>query len=679
MQPPAAPRRPTVLEQHGDERVDDWYWLRDKDDPEVISHLEAENAYTAEQTEHTRPLEHALFDEIKARILETDLSVPAPWAGYWYYTRTVEGLQYPIHCRRSGAEDGPEQVLLDENELAGDADFFAIGAFSVSPDHRLLAYSTDFDGDEVFTLRFRDLDSGTDLGDEIPGVSYGATWALDNATVFYTVLNDAKRPWRVYRHNLGVSADRDALVHQEDDEAFYVGIGRSRSDEWLVLSLQSMVTSEARVLPAREPHGAFRMVEPRRHGVEYDVDHHRDRFLIVTNDEAENFRLVEAPLATPGREHWKDVLPHRGDVKLDGVDAFARHLVLYERADAVRRLRIMDTETGEIQAVEQPEVVSTASGGTNLEFDTDVLRFGYTSLVTPSSVFDYDVRTRTRTLKKQQPVLGGYDPSEYVTERLWATADDGERVPISIVRRADVALDGSAPALLYGYGSYEASRDPAFSSIRLSLLERGFVYAIAHVRGGGEMGRRWYENGKFLHKRNTFTDFIAAAETLVAREYTTPDRLVARGGSAGGLLMGAVANLRPDLFRAMVAEVPFVDVLTTILDESLPLTVIEWDEWGNPNQREFYDYIKSYSPYDNVRAVDYPRILATAGLNDPRVSYWEPAKWVQKLRVTKTDDDPVLLKVEMGAGHMGPSGRYDAWRDEAFVLAFVLDAVGITA
>ncbi|MEY2567034.1 MAG: oligopeptidase [Actinomycetota bacterium] len=679
MQPPAAPRRPTVLEQHGDERVDDWYWLRDKDDPEVIAHLEAENAYTAEQTEHTRPLEHALFDEIKARILETDLSVPAPWGGYWYYTRTVEGLQYPIHCRRSGAEDGPEQVLLDENELAGDADFFAIGAFSVSPDHRLLAYSTDFDGDEVFTLRFRDLDSGEDLGDEIPGASYGATWALDNTTVFYTVLNDAKRPWRVYRHNLGVPADSDVLVHQEDDEAFYVGIGRSRSDEWLVLSMQSMVTSEARVLPAHEPHGEFRMVEPRRHGVEYDVDQHGDRFLIVTNDEAENFRLVEAPLATPGREHWTDVLPHRPDVKLDGVDAFAHHLALYERADAVRRLRIMDTETGEIHAVEQPEAVSTASGGTNLEYDTDVLRFGYTSLVTPSSVFDYEVRTRARTLKKQQPVLGGYDPTEYVTERLWATADDGERVPISIVRRADVALDGSAPALLYGYGSYEASRDPAFSSIRLSLLDRGFVYAIAHIRGGGEMGRRWYENGKFLHKRNTFTDFIAAAETLVEREYTTPERLVARGGSAGGLLMGAVANLRPDLFRAMVAEVPFVDVLTTILDESLPLTVIEWDEWGNPNQREFYDYIKSYSPYDNVRAVDYPRILATAGLNDPRVSYWEPAKWVQKLRVTKTDDHPVLLKVEMGAGHMGPSGRYDAWKDEAFVLAFVLDAVGITA
>jgi oligopeptidase B len=678
MQPPAAPRRPTVLEAHGDRRIDDWYWLRDKDDPEVLGHLEAENAYTAAVTEQTAPLRDALYDEIKARILETDLSVPTPWGGHWYYSRTVEGLQYGIHCRRTGAEDGPEQVLLDENALAGDADFFALGAFSVTPDHRLLAYSTDYDGDEVFTLRFRDLDTGEDLADEIPGVSYGATWANDGATVFYTVLNEAKRPWRLYRHHLGTPAS-DVLVHQEDDESFYVGIGRTRSDEWLVLSLHSMVTSEEWALRADDPTGTFRVVEPRRHGVEYTIEHQGDRFLIVTNDEAENFRLVEAPVDDPGRANWRDVIAHRADVKLDGVDAFAGHVVLYERAEAVRRIRVMDAETGDTHTITQPEAVSTTGGGTNLEYDTTVLRFGYTSLITPSSVYDYDVRTRDRVLKKQQPVLGGYEPSEYVTERLWADAADGARVPISVVRRRDVALDGGAPALLSGYGSYEASHDPAFSTFRLSLLDRGVVYAIAHIRGGGEMGRRWYEDGKFLHKRNTFTDFVAAAEALVAAGYTRPDRLVARGGSAGGLLMGAVANLRPDLFRAMVAEVPFVDVVTTILDESLPLTVIEWDEWGNPNQREFYDYIKSYSPYDNVSAQDYPRLLVTAGLNDPRVSYWEPAKWVQKLRATKTDDQPVLLKVEMGAGHMGPSGRYDAWKDEAFVLAFVLDAVGITA
>lgn len=675
MEPPLAPRRPTELSVHRDTRTDDWYWLRDKANPEVIAHLEAENAYTAALTDHTEALQAELFEEVKARILETDLSVPAPWSGHWYYNRTVEGLQYPIHCRAVGAEDGPEQVLLDENELAGDADFFALGAFSVSPDQRLLAYSTDFDGDEVFTLRFKNLDTGEALPDEIPGVSYGATWALDNATVFYTVLNDAKRPWRLYRHRLATAAAEDVLVHQEDDEAFYVGVGRSRSDEWLVLSMNSMVTSEALVLRADDPTGEFRMVEPRRHGIEYDVDHQGDRFLIVTNDDAENFRLVEAPLDAPQRANWRDVVPHRPDVKLDGVDSFARHLVLYERAEAVRRLHIIDTTTGDDHIVEQPEAVSTASGATNLEYDTDTLRFAYTSLVTPSSVFDYDVRARTRELKKQQPVLGGYDPQQYVTERAWATAADGERIPLSIVRRADTPLDGSAPALIYGYGSYEASRDPAFSSIRLSLLDRGFVYAIAHIRGGGEMGRRWYEDGKFLHKKNTFTDFIASAEALIAQNYTRADRLVARGGSAGGLLMGAVANLRPDLFAAMVAEVPFVDVLTTILDESLPLTVIEWDEWGNPNDPVFYDYIKSYSPYDNVTAQAYPRMLVTAGLNDPRVSYWEPAKWVQKLRTTKTDAHPVLLKVEMGAGHMGPSGRYDAWKDEAFVLAFIVDAV----
>ena len=678
MRPPAPPKRPVTLEKHGDTRVDEWYWLRDKDDPNVIAHLEAENAYTAAMTGHTEALQDALFEEIKSRILETDLSVPSPWGGHWYYSRTVEGLQYPIHCRRTGSEDGPEQVLLDENVLAGDAEFFALGAFSVSPDHRLLAYSTDYDGDEVFTLRFRDLGTGQDLDDEVPGVSYGATWALDAETVFYTVLNPAKRPWRLYRHRLGTPADQDVLVHQEDDEAFYVGIGRTRSDRWLVLSMNSMVTSEVRVLAADDPEGRFRVVEPRRHGVEYGIEDQGERFLVITNDEAENFRLMEAPLDAPGRANWKDVIAHRADVKLDDVDGFARHIVLYERADAVRRIRVMDVASGDIHTIEQPEAVSTAHGGTNLEYDTDVLRFGYTSLVTPASVFDYDMRTRTSQLRKQQPVLGGYDPTEYVTERLWATAEDGEQVPISIVRRVDTPVDGSAPALLYGYGSYEASRDPAFSSLRLSLLDRGFVYAIAHVRGGGEMGRRWYEDGKFLNKRKTFTDFIAAAERLIETDYTRPDRLVARGGSAGGLLMGAVANLRPDLFRAMVAEVPFVDVVTTILDESLPLTVIEWDEWGNPNQPEFYDYIKSYSPYDNVTAQDYPALLVTAGLNDPRVAYWEPAKWVAKLREVKTDDNPVLLKVEMGAGHMGPSGRYDAWRDEAFVLAFVLDSVGIT-
>jgi oligopeptidase B len=664
------------LRHHGDERVDDWYWLRERDNPETIAYLEAENAYTEAATAHLAELRERLFQEIKSRILETDLSVPVRRGNHWYYSRTVEGLQYAIRCRREGSEDGPEQILLDENALAEGHEFFDLGAFSPSPDHSLLAYSTDYEGDEVFTLRVRDLTTGDDLPDEIPGVYYGATWALDNATLFYTVLNDAKRPWRLYRHRLGTPVADDVLVFEEPDEAFYLGIHRTRSDRFLVLSLESKVTSEAWVLEADDPTGDFRIVEPRRYGVEYDVEHRGDRFLVVTNaDEAENFKLVEAPLDAPARANWRDLVPHRPHVKLDGVDAFAGHLVLYERADAVARIVVMDPDTRAMDVIEQPEAVSTAYPGENPEFDTTTLRFGYTSLVTPASVFDYDVVTGERVLRKQQPVLGGYDPDAYETVRLWASAADGTAIPISLVHRRDVPRDGTAPALLYGYGSYEISRDPAFSSLRLSLLDRGFVYAVAHIRGGGEMGRSWYEQGKFLRKHNTFSDFIACAETLVAEGYTAPDRLVARGGSAGGLLMGAVVNARPDLFRAIVAEVPFVDVLTTILDESLPLTVIEWDEWGNPNEREFYEYIKTYSPYDNVEAKEYPRMLVTAGLNDPRVSYWEPAKWVAKLRATKTDGNLLLLKTEMGAGHMGPSGRYDAWRDEAFVLSFVLDSV----
>ena len=676
--PPTAPRRPTVLRAHGDERVDDWYWLRERDHPEVIAYLDAENAYTEAMTEHTAGLRKVLYDEIVGRIQETDLSVPFRKGEHWYYSRTVEGLQYSIHCRKWGSLDAPEQVMLDENELAGDHDFFALGALEVSPDQHLLAYSTDYDGDEVFTLRVRDLSTGEDLPDEIAGTYYGAEWAMDNATLFYTVLNDAKRPWRLYRHRLGSSAGVDPIAHQEDDEAFYVSVHRTKSDGYLLLGLDSMVTSEVRYLRADDPDGEFAVLYPRRHRVEYAVDHHGDDFLVVTNDDAENFRLVAAPVADPRRENWREVIPHRDDVKLDSVDVFARHFVLYERAEGLRRIRVMDVAGGAVHAIEQPEPVYTASPGANPEFDSRILRFGYTSLVTPPSVFDYDMDDRTRELKKQQPVLGGYDPSQYRTERVWATAPDGVRIPISLVARAETPADGSAPLLLYGYGSYEISREPAFSSLRLSLLDRGFVFAIAHIRGGGEMGRRWYEDGKLLKKKNTFNDFVACAEHLVASGYTSSDRLVIMGGSAGGLLVGAAMNMRPELFRAVVAEVPFVDCLTTILDESLPLTVIEWEEWGNPKDPEVYEYMKSYSPYDNVEAKDYPAALVTAGLNDPRVSYWEPAKWVAKLRATKTDHNPLLLKTEMGAGHMGPSGRYDAWKHEAFIYAFVLDQVGIS-
>ena len=678
--PPRAPARPTTLTAHGDDRVDPWFWLRDRDDPEVTAYLEAENAYTDAVLAPTKALQQKLYDEIVARIQETDLSAPVRKGDWWYYSRTVEGLNYGINCRAFGGPDSEEQVLLDQNAEAEGHEFFAVGVFDVSPDHSLLAYATDTTGGEKYTLRFRDLSNGADLDDVIEGVYYGSAWATDNDTFFYVRPDDAMRPYQVWRHTLGTPAAEDVLVYQEDDDHFFVSVHLEKDERALLIHAGSKTTDEFRWLPADQPQGEFRLFQERIHGLEYAPDHNGDRWFIVTNHEAVNFRLMEAPEERTGVAEWTEVLPHRDDVKLDGIDGFRDHLVLFERAEALRRIRVMLLSDGDIHTLEQPETVDTAGGGANPEFTSTILRYGYTSLVTPQSVYDYDVVSRQRTLVKQQPVLGDYDAEQYVSERLWATAPDGERVPISLVRRRDVPVDGSAPCMLYGYGSYESSMDPGFSSLRLNLLDRGMVYAIAHVRGGGEMGRRWYDDGKMLHKRNTFTDFIACAEHLIAERYTAAGRLVIRGGSAGGLLMGAVTNMRPDLFRAVVAQVPFVDVLTTILDETLPLTVTEWEEWGNPKaDPEVYAYMKAYSPYDNVEAKDYPALFVTAGLNDPRVSYWEPAKWVAKLRATKTDANTLLLKTEMGAGHMGPSGRYDAWKDEALTQAFVLDAVGISS
>jgi oligopeptidase B len=681
-QAPAAPRRPTTLTTHGDDRVDDWYWLRDKEDPETIAYLEAENAFTRAGLAHTDALQEQLFAEIKARVLETDLSAPYPYGPWWYYARTLEGQQYPIQCRATDADGTGEQVMYDMNLEAGGAEFFALGNFVVSPDHGTLAYSTDTEGNERFTLRFRDLATGEDHPDLIPGTSYGGAWADDNATFFYTTVDEQERPYRIWRHRLGTPGGDDDLVLEEPDPRFFVEVERTRSGTFLFFVIGSKITTEYRLLPTSQPNAAPVVAHPREQGVEYYLEHHEgDRFFVVTNaGGAQNFTLMEATFPNLGREGWVEVEAERPDVKLDAVDAFAGHLVLYERAEGVRRIRIRDVATGDSHVIDQPEAVSTAWSGRNMEFATGTLRYQYESLVTPPSVFDYDVAARTRELKKQQPVLGGYDPAEYASEREWATAPDGTKVPISLVWRIDaVTRDGTGPALLYGYGSYEHSRDPSFSSARLSLLDRGVVYAVAHVRGGGELGRRWYEDGKYLHKVNTFTDFIACAEHLVAERWTSPGRLALQGGSAGGLLVGAVLNMRPDLFGAAVAQVPFVDVLTTILDESLPLTVTEWEEWGNPNEPEYYEYMKSYSPYDNVAALEYPPMLVTAGLNDPRVSYWEPAKWVAKLRTTKAGDAPLFLKTEMGAGHMGPSGRYDAWREMALVFAFVLDALGVEA
>ena len=718
--PPVPERRPVEIEAHGDVRIDDWFWLRDSDDPAVIDHLRAENAFTEATMAGTEGLQAALFEEMVARIEETDLSVPVRKGRWLYYGRTMEGSNYAIHCRRpvppgwtagpqpvgpgTGAPEG-EQIILDENELAHGHDYFAVGNLSVSPDHRWMAYSTDTTGNERYTMRFTDLSTGRESPEKLDDTSYGVAWANDNATVFFTRVDRAMRPYQLWRHRVGTDPADDTLVYEEPDDHFYLGVGRTKDDRFVLMGLDSKVTSEVHALPADDPFGSFAVIEPRRHGIEYSVDHDRgdpdagraSRFLIVTNDGAPDFRLVEAPEQAPDRAHWNEVIGGRPGVRLDGVDPFAGHLVVYEREGGETRIRVIDAATGQSSPVDKPESPSTVWAGANPEYDSTMLRYEYTSLVTPGSVYELDLTTGDTVLLKRQPVLGDFERDRYRTERRWAVADDGTRVPLSVVYRPDlVAVPGAgepsssgarspgAPCLLYGYGSYEASMDPTFSSLRLSLLDRGFIFAIAHVRGGGEMGRAWYEEGKLAAKPNTFTDFVACARSLIDHGWTSPDRLVARGGSAGGLLMGAVANLAPELFRAVVAEVPFVDCLTTILDDSLPLTVLEWDEWGNPvEDPEIYRVMKSYSPYDNVRSVDdrgtpvrYPDILATAGLTDPRVGFWEPAKWVAKLRAANPDNR-VLLKTEMGAGHGGPSGRYDAWKDEAFVYAFILDALGL--
>ncbi|WP_026877772.1 S9 family peptidase [Jiangella gansuensis] len=687
--PPAAKQVPHERTVHGDTVVDPYAWLKDREDPDTIAYLEAENAHTEAATAHTKALQDEIFEEIKSRTLETDLSVPSLHHGWWYYARTIEGSQYPVHCRSRTEPALPadpsepivspadEQILLDENELAGDSPYFAVGTFDISPDGRLLAYSTDYDGGEKYTLRFKDLESGATLPDEVPGTYYGSAWSADASVLFYTTVDDAMRPYRVWRHVLGTEAGADTIVHEETDERFFASVGLTRSEQYILIGLGSQITSEVLILPAAEPLGEFRVVEPREQGVEYSLDHTGDSFYIVHNRDALDFELVVAPAETPGREHWRPVLPHTPGVRVTGVDAFAGHLVVTMRRDGRTELHLLPLVDGSPQPgrdIEFTEPVRTVRPGGNPEFETSVYRLGYTSLTTPTSVYDYDVATGELRLRKRQPVLGDVDLDAYESVREWATAPDGTRVPISLVKRRDTPRDGTAPCVLYGYGAYEASMDPWFSIPRLSLLDRGFVFAIAHVRGGGELGRRWYEDGKLLAKRNTFTDFVACGEHLATTGWTSRDRLAGRGGSAGGLLIGAVANLAPTTFATLVGEVPFVDALNTILDPTMPLTVVEWEEWGNPvESAEVYAYMKSYSPHENVQARDYPAILATAGLNDPRVGYHEPAKWVARLRATATGTRPLLLKTEMGAGHGGPSGRYDAWRDEAFTLAFIID------
>ena len=674
-EPPVARQHPRILEAHGERRVDPYYWLREKDNPEVIRYLDAENSYADAVMAPTLPLQERLYREMVGRVQETDTSAPTLYKGWWTYTRTVEGLDYEIYCRRRLTMEAPEQILLDGNELAKGHDYFDLGFVERSPDEKLLAYAVDTDGSERHELRFRDLATGADLEDVIQGVYYGAAWSAGSGTFFYVMPDAAVRPFQVWRHVLGTPTSDDVLVLQEDDERFELSVETTKSERYVVLTSTSQVTSETRFLQSDQPEAQPRLVEARRHGIEYSIDHQGERFLILTNDGALNFRLMEAPVSSPGRGSWTEVIPERPGVRLNLTDVFANHVVLGQRSDGLQRLEVLDCATGNLHVVDQPDSAYTTFAGSDPNYESSVMRFFYTSLTAPFSAVDYDMRTRERTLVKQQPVRGGYDRADYVTDRLWATAPDGVRVPISVVHRRGLKRDGSSPALLNGYGAYELSSDPMFDPVRLSVLDRGFVFAIAHVRGGGEMGREWYEDGKFLHKSNTFGDFIACAERLVELGYTNPRRLAIRGRSAGGLLIGAVLNMRPDLFACAVAQVPFVDVVTTMLDDKLPLTVNEYDEWGDPADLEFYRHMKSYSPYDNVRPEDYPALLATAGLNDPRVSYWEPAKWVAKLRSLNRGDAPVVLKTEMGSGHSGPSGRYESWREEAFITAFVLEQV----
>ncbi|MDQ2726731.1 MAG: S9 family peptidase [Actinomycetota bacterium] len=722
-QPPAAPRRPHTLEAHGDERVDAWYWMADRDDPEVIAYLEAENAYTEAALGGTAKLQEALFEEMKARVVETDASAPSPHGPWWYWTRTVEGAQYRSYRRladpgrsgdaaelaaaaRRGALEG-EEIVLDENVLAEGHDYFALGVFDISPDHTVLAYATDTDGSERYRLRFRDLRTDEDRPDEVDDVTYGSAWAADNRTLFYVRPDEAMRPWQVWRHVLGTPTSEDVLVHSEPDERFFVSVSLTRSERFVVVIAESKMTSEARAVESSRPTDAPTVILPRRQGVEYDVEHARwadagDVWLVRTNAPgpdgvaATNFAVSRLAASVSDGGGWDDLIPviaHRPEVKVEAVEAFRSHLIVSERAAGIEQLRALpladdgppvDSSPGVGGwLIDQPDPVFSLTGGLNAEWDADRYRFGYTSLTTPLSSIDYHVATRRRQVVRVQPVEGGYRPEDYRTERVWATAADGTEVPISLVARADAPVDGTAPCLLYGYGSYEITIDPTFSALRVNLLERGFTFAIAHVRGGGELGREWYEQGRLDRKPNTFSDFIACAEHLVATGWAAAGRLVIRGGSAGGLLMGAVTNERPDLWRAVVAEVPFVDVVTTMSDTSLPLTVTEWEEWGNPlDDPKAYRVMVSYSPYDNVAATAYPAMYVTGGLNDPRVGYWEPAKWVAKLRSLRRphpdgSDRLLILRTEMGAGHQGASGRYDTWHDEARVQAFILTQVGI--
>ncbi len=677
VKPPVAKKVPKALTTHGDTRIDNYYWMNDPKDPEVIKYLEEENAYMAQETAHLDKLQEDLFEEMKGRIKQDDASVPYKNRGYYYINRYEQGKEYPIYSRKKETLEAAEEVLLDVNELAKPYDYYNVGGLSVSMNNKLLAYGEDTLSRRIYTLRFKNLETGEMLSDVIPNTTGGAVWANDNKTIFYTTKEEGTlRSYKVFRHILGTPVAQDVEIFHEKDNTFYCFAYKTKSDKYIVIGTAQTLSQEYHVIEADNPMANLRVIQPRERNLEYGIDHYGDKFYIRTNLNAKNFRLMTTPENATSKDNWTELIAHREDVLLEGIDIFKDYLVITERKNGIIQLRIRPWK-GQEHYIDFPEEAYVAYTSTNPEFDTELLRIGYQSLTTPNSIFDYNMLTKERVLLKEQEVLGEFNKDDYQSERIMVTVRDGKKVPVSIVYKKGFKKDGKQPLLLYAYGSYGNSIDPTFSSARLSLLNRGFAYAIAHIRGGEEMGRAWYEDGKLLNKKNTFNDFIDCGEYLIQNKYTNSDKLFAAGGSAGGLLMGAVLNMRPDLWKGVVAAVPFVDVVTTMLDETIPLTTFEYDEWGNPADKTYYDYMKSYSPYDNVERKDYPAILVTTGLYDSQVQYWEPAKWVAKLREMKTDDNPLLFKTNMDAGHGGQSGRFRRLKEVALEYAFMLDLAGL--
>lgn len=677
--PPIARKSPHELIIHGHTRIDPYYWLNDRTNPEVLSYLNRENDFLKGQLKHTEGFKDRLFEKMKSRIKEEDESVPYLKNGFYYYTKFVKGGEYPLFCRKKGSMVAEEEVVLDINRLAIDCEYLNVSSLQVAPNQELLAFSQDNIGRRIYDIRFKDLTTGVFLEDRISSVTGNLAWANDNETLFYSRQDpETLRSFQIYKHVLGHHPDDDVLIYQEDDETFTCQVSKSKSKEFIFITSQSTVSSESRFIRADHPEEPMTLIQERIRDLEYSVEHYKSDFLLLTNDSgATNFKLVKTPVASPGKDHWIDLIPHQKNVLLEAFEVFEQYLVLDERFEGLNRIQVRRWDGETFYTIDFEDPAYSAWIGHNPEFDSEILRFGYNSLTTPASTYDYNMKNQEKVLLKQQEIVGGYNPEEFQSERIWASADDGTRIPISLVYKKELFdKDGSNPLLQYAYGSYGYSTDAVFSPSRLSLLNRGFVFAIAHIRGGQEMGRHWYENGKMLSKMNTFTDFIACSKYLVQQQYTSPENLYAMGGSAGGLLMGVIMNLEPQLYHGVVAAVPFVDVVTTMLDETIPLTTGEFDEWGNPKNQEFYKYILSYSPYDNIMETAYPHLLVTSGLHDSQVQYWEPTKWVAKLREMKTDDHKLLLYTNMEAGHGGASGRFQALKELALEYSFILDLAG---